>query len=258
MKRQRNAKIVATLGPASSDTATIERLFDAGADVFRLNLSHGTHADHRARYERIREIEARRNRPIGVLLDLQGPKLRIDRFAQGSVQLAPGAGFRLDLDTARAGDATRVALPHPEIFAALAPGAELLLDDGRIRLRVQRCGPDFAETEVIAGSALSDRKGVNVPGGRAVGRIVRGQISGAGGREDERHHRADGERSAVPRADRRRTYAGGADHGRRDRLRDATRGGAWRRCCSRPPSSCTPHPATRRNEWRASAPRRRS
>ncbi|HXF47404.1 MAG TPA: pyruvate kinase [Burkholderiaceae bacterium] len=164
MKRQRNAKIVATLGPASSDAATIERLFDAGADVFRLNLSHGTHADHRARYERIREIEARRNRPIGVLLDLQGPKLRIDRFAQGLVQLAPGAGFRLDLDTARAGDATRVALPHPEIFAALAPGAELLLDDGRIRLRVLRCGSDFAETEVIAGGALSDRKGVNVPG----------------------------------------------------------------------------------------------
>jgi pyruvate kinase len=164
MRRDRNAKIVATLGPASSDAATIEQLFRAGADVFRLNFSHGTHADHRARYETIRDIERASGRPIGVLLDLQGPKLRIDRFAHGPIALAAGAAFRLDLDTSRAGDAARVALPHPEIFAALAPGAELLLDDGRIRLRVQRCGADFAQTEVVAGGALSDRKGVNVPG----------------------------------------------------------------------------------------------
>lgn len=164
MRRNRNAKIVATLGPASADRETIEALFRAGADVFRLNFSHGSHEDHRRRLELIREIEQELRRPIGVLMDLQGPKLRIGSFAAGPVQLEAGAAFRLDLDRATAGDATRVALPHPEIFAALVDGADLLLDDGRIRLRVERCGADFAETRVVTGGKLSDRKGVNVPG----------------------------------------------------------------------------------------------
>jgi len=159
-----NAKIVATLGPASADRATIEALVRAGADVFRLNFSHGTHEDHRRRLEIIRSIEADTGRPIGVLLDLQGPKLRVGTFADGPVQLAEGATFRLDLNRATPGDATRAPLPHPEIFAALHAGAELLLDDGRLRLQVERCGVDFAETRVIAGGMLSDRKGVNVPG----------------------------------------------------------------------------------------------
>lgn len=164
MRRIRKAKIVATLGPASADAATIESLFDAGADVFRLNFSHGTHDDHQAHVATIRDIEQRRGRPIGILLDLQGPKLRIGTFADGPVSLSAGDRFRLDLDRQAPGDASRVALPHPEIFAALTPGADLLLDDGRIRLKVLACTCEHAVTEVIAGGALSDRKGVNVPG----------------------------------------------------------------------------------------------
>ncbi len=164
MQRLCNAKIVATLGPASADRQTIESLVHAGADVFRLNFSHGTHADHRQRLDLIRAIEADLGRPIGVLLDLQGPKLRIGTFAAGPVELAAGATFRLDLDRDRPGDAARVPLPHPEIFAALRPGAELLLDDGRLRLAVQSFGPDHAITRVVVGGKLSDRKGVNVPG----------------------------------------------------------------------------------------------
>lgn len=164
MRRFRNAKIVATLGPASTSADVIDSLFQAGADVFRLNFSHGVHEDHKLRLETIRRIEQQRGRPIGVLLDLQGPKLRIGTFADGPVQLAAQAPFRLDLDKDDPGSATRVSLPHPEIFAALEAGTELLLDDGKIRLRVDRCGPDFAETTVINGGTLSDRKGVNVPG----------------------------------------------------------------------------------------------
>ncbi|QBE66065.1 pyruvate kinase [Pseudoduganella lutea] len=164
MHRQRNAKIVATLGPASSDPDTIRALFDAGADVFRLNFSHGSHADHRQRFDTIRAIEAETGRPIGVLLDLQGPKLRLGTFAEGAVTLAAGDAFRLDLDRDVAGDAHRAPLPHPEIFAALVPGTDLLVDDGRVRLRVEACGPDFAATHVVTGGRVSDRKGVNVPG----------------------------------------------------------------------------------------------
>ena len=164
MRRYRNAKIVATLGPASGDPATIEALFDAGADVFRLNFSHGSHEDHKRRLDLIRSIELDRGRPVGVLLDLQGPKLRVGTFAEGRIQLSEGQAFRLDLDSSRPGDATRVSLPHPEIFAALTEGTQLLLDDGRVRLRVDRCASDFADTHVLVGGALSDRKGVNVPG----------------------------------------------------------------------------------------------
>lgn len=163
MRRNRNAKIVATLGPASSDPDTIRRLFAAGVDVFRLNFSHGDAAAHRARFAILRELEREADRPIGILADLQGPKLRVGTFAAGSVMLAESQPFRLDLDAAP-GDARRVGLPHPEIFAALAPGAGLLLDDGRLRLIVERCGADFADTRVVAGGKLSDRKGVNVPG----------------------------------------------------------------------------------------------
>jgi pyruvate kinase len=164
MRRTRNAKIVATLGPATGDRDTIRALFEAGADVFRLNFSHGTHEDHKQHLETIRAIEREVGRPIGVLADLQGPKLRIGTFANGSIQLAEGASFRLDLERDKPGDQTRAPLPHPEIFNALTGGTDLLLDDGRVRLRVERCSPEFAETRVITGGALSDRKGVNVPG----------------------------------------------------------------------------------------------
>jgi pyruvate kinase len=164
MRKPCNAKIVATLGPASADRATIEALVNAGADVFRLNFSHGTQADHRRRLEIIRAIESDVGRPIGVLLDLQGPKLRVGTFADGAVQLVEDAGFRLDLDIAKPGNATRAPLPHPEIFAVLKPGAELLLDDGKLRLLVEEAAPDHALTRVVTGGRLSDRKGVNVPG----------------------------------------------------------------------------------------------
>ncbi len=163
MRRTRNAKIVATLGPASSDADVVRQLFMAGVDVFRLNFSHGTHADHSERFKTLRALEQETGRPIGILADLQGPKLRVGTFADGPVMLAQGQAFRLDLDKAP-GNAQRAGLPHPEIFAALVPGAELLLDDGKLRLVVERCGTDFAETRVAVGGKLSERKGVNVPG----------------------------------------------------------------------------------------------
>lgn len=163
MRRNRNAKIVATLGPASTSRETIEALFNSGADVFRLNFSHGTHDDHQRRLDVIRSVEKDAGRPIGVLLDLQGPKLRIGTFANGPIALEKGAAFRLDLDAQRPGDNARVSLPHPEIFAALKPQTNLLLDDGRVQLRIERCGADFAETTVVVGGTLSERKGVNVP-----------------------------------------------------------------------------------------------
>jgi pyruvate kinase len=162
MRRQRKAKILATLGPASSTREQISALFEAGADVFRLNFSHGSHADHQERYELIRAIEDEHKRPIGILMDMQGPKLRVGAIAGGSVELKTGGTFRFDLDEAK-GDAKRAQLPHPEIFAAVQVGTNLLVDDGRLRLRVKKFGSDFAECDVLVGGKLSDRKGVNVP-----------------------------------------------------------------------------------------------
>jgi pyruvate kinase len=163
MRRNRNAKIVATLGPSSSTEQIIRALFVAGVDVFRLNFSHGTADDHRERCETARRVGREYGRPIGIMADLQGPKLRVGRFAGGAVQLQPGEQFRLDLDPAE-GDARRVSLPHPEIFAALERGATLLLDDGKLQLQVESFRQDHAVTRVVIGGRLSDRKGVNVPG----------------------------------------------------------------------------------------------
>ncbi|MBE9556817.1 MAG: pyruvate kinase [Proteobacteria bacterium] len=163
MKRQNHTKIVATLGPSSSTPELIEALFLAGVDMFRLNFSHGVHEEHRERYEIIRVLEKKAGRPIAILADLQGPKLRVGTFADGPIQLKARQSFRLDLDK-KPGDGRRVNLPHKEIFQALGKGSELLLNDGRIRLKVSECGADYAETKVMVGGALSDRKGVNVPG----------------------------------------------------------------------------------------------
>ena len=163
MHRTRRAKIVATLGPSSSDKDVIAELFAAGADVFRMNFSHGTREDHAARFAAVREVERETGRPIGILADLQGPKLRVGQFANGPVELAVGQRFRFDLDPTLGND-QRVNLPHPEIFAALVPGAELLLDDGKLRVRVDRCDAESADTTVLVGGRLSERKGVNVPG----------------------------------------------------------------------------------------------
>jgi len=162
LRRMRSAKIVATLGPASSSPERLRALFDAGVDVFRLNFSHGGYDQKRQLFRDIRRIEADTGRPIGILADLQGPKLRVGDFAAGKVELVAGARFRLDLDPTP-GDTERAPLPHPEIFDAIEPGTDLLLDDGKLRLRVCDCGADFAETEVMVGGPLSNHKGVNVP-----------------------------------------------------------------------------------------------
>ncbi|MDR8013879.1 pyruvate kinase [Ectopseudomonas guguanensis] len=162
MNADKKVKILATLGPAIRDAAHIRQLVEAGVNLFRLNFSHGEHADHAQRYQWVREVERELNQPIGILMDLQGPKLRVGRFAEGKVQLVNGQSLRLDLD-ATPGDASRVNLPHPEIIEALQPGMSLLLDDGRLRLKVTAKQNDAVITEVIAGGELSDRKGVNMP-----------------------------------------------------------------------------------------------
>ena len=159
---QRRAKIVATLGPASSDAATIRALAEAGADVFRLNFSHGSHDEHRARYEIIRAVEKEIGHPIGVLADLQGPKLRIGRLVE-PLQLAEGQRVRFDLDDAP-GTSARIPLPHPEVLAALRPGVQLLLDDGKLRLEVEDATSSGAVARVVVGGRLSERKGVSVVG----------------------------------------------------------------------------------------------
>ncbi|MGD9650393.1 MAG: pyruvate kinase, partial [Dongiaceae bacterium] len=144
MRRQRFGKIVATMGPASSSVEIINKLFLAGVDIFRLNFSHGSHEDHQARLEAIRGVEKKHGRPIAILADLQGPKLRVGTFANGRIVLKEGAKFRLDMDK-QPGDERRVNLPHPEIFAALKAETDLLLDDGKLRLRVKKHGADFAD-----------------------------------------------------------------------------------------------------------------
>ena len=162
MRRQRNIKIVATLGPSSSDYETIKALHLAGADVFRLNMSHGTHEEIAERHKIIRQIEAELDSPIAILADLQGPKLRVGPFENGVEELTENGKFRLDLKD-DVGTKARVQLPHPEIFQALHEGAHLLINDGKIKLMVEKCGPDFADCLVVNGGEISDRKGVNVP-----------------------------------------------------------------------------------------------
>jgi len=162
MRRLRRAKIIATLGPASSDPQMIARLFAAGVDVFRINMSHTSHDRMRELVAAIRGAEQDSGRPIGILVDLQGPKLRLGTFAGGSVVLRKGDAFALDADSAP-GDTTRVFLPHPEIFAAVAPGHTLLLDDGKVRLTVTAAEPRRMTTRVEVGGKLSDRKGVSLP-----------------------------------------------------------------------------------------------
>ncbi|WP_371368639.1 pyruvate kinase [Pseudomonas sp. QL9] len=162
MNSDKKVKILATLGPAIKGREDIRALVDAGANLFRLNFSHGEFADHAQRYQWVREVEAELNTPIGILMDLQGPKLRVGRFESGAVQLTKGQTFTLDLNDAP-GDERRVMLPHPEIIQALEPGMSLLLDDGRIRLQVLNNHGDAIETRVLNSGELSDRKGVNVP-----------------------------------------------------------------------------------------------
>lgn len=163
MRRYRNVKILATLGPASSTPEQIHALYKAGADVFRINMSHGSHDEAAARHAAIREVEDSVGQPIAILADLQGPKLRIDTFAnEGGEMLEQGQRFRLDL-TKAPGTKERVYLPHPEIIGALSEGKTLLINDGKIRLRVAEAGPEHVDTIVEVGGQISNRKGVNVP-----------------------------------------------------------------------------------------------
>jgi pyruvate kinase len=162
MRRNRRAKVVATLGPASNKPEVIRQLFQAGADVFRINMSHASREDLRERHYSIRQIEREMNHPIGILCDLQGPKLRVGVFADTAVTLENGATFVFDQDE-KQGDEHRVYLPHPEIFAAAAPGHQLLLNDGKLRMKVTSRAPGRIEAQVVVGGVLSSRKGVSLP-----------------------------------------------------------------------------------------------
>lgn len=162
MKRNRRVKILATLGPASSDEGMIARLHEAGADCFRINMSHTDHDTMRELVRRIRAVEASLGRPIGILADLQGPKLRVGKFAETKVELTVGQDFTLDGDETP-GDATRVHLPHPEILQTVEPGHRLLIDDGRLQLVVTETDGRTVKTRVVAGTTISDRKGVSLP-----------------------------------------------------------------------------------------------
>ena len=163
MSGKRRAKIVATLGPATSSADAIEALFKAGVDVFRFNFSHGRPEDHARRHRILRELERHALRPIGVMADMQGPKLRVGAFEGGSVELEPGRRFMLDR-SGRPGTAARASVPHPEIFSAVGAGDDMLLDDGRLRLKVLSKSGAALETQVVEGGRLSDRKGINLPG----------------------------------------------------------------------------------------------
>jgi pyruvate kinase len=164
MIRTRRTRILVTLGPSSRAPDRVIALAKAGADVFRLNMSHGTHADHAAAFEAVRAAEAAIERPLGVLADLQGPKFRLGVFEGGATAISPGQAFRLDLDTRTLGDRSRVGVPHPEFLGALKPGAPLLIDDGKVALRVRAVGDGVVDTEVEAGDRLSNHKGLSAPG----------------------------------------------------------------------------------------------
>ncbi len=162
IRRSRRVKIIATLGPASADRAVVANLFKAGADVFRINMSHASHEAMRERVAMIRSLEEEFDRPIGILVDLQGPKLRVGEFESGGVQLRKGDVFTLDAN-AKLGDATRVYLPHPEILGSVEPGHRVLIDDGKVLLRVAAVAPGRAETIVEVAGRVSNKKGVSLP-----------------------------------------------------------------------------------------------
>ncbi|MGV3279112.1 pyruvate kinase [Rickettsiales bacterium LUAb2] len=160
----RRVKIVATVGPAIKPIEKLEEMFLAGVNVFRLNFSHGEHEEHAQTYNNIRKIQAKYNAPIAILADMQGPKLRVGKFKEDKATLVSGQSFRLDLNP-DLGDNKRVNLPHPQIFEALSKNAELLVDDGKIRFKVDNYGKDYAEVTVVVGGVISNFKGVNFPSG---------------------------------------------------------------------------------------------
>ena len=163
MKRNRKAKILATLGPASSSPEVIEKLFTSGCDVFRLNFSHGSIEDHRKNYDHIRNLEKKYNHATCILADLQGPKLRVGNFTNNKVELKKGQIFTLDLDS-KIGDKKRVNFPHQEIYEILTPNSEILIDDGKIKLQILKQSNDSLTAEVLNDGIISNNKGVNIPG----------------------------------------------------------------------------------------------
>jgi pyruvate kinase len=163
MRRHRRAKIVATVGPSSASPAMLEKLFLVGVDTFRLNFSHGTHDDHAKVHASIRALEMKMRRPIGILQDLQGPKIRVGTIKDGKIRVEAGETVRFVLSGSD-GDKNSIPLPHPEIFAAVAPGQDLLIDDGRVRVTITGLGGDHIDALVVNGGVVSNRKGVNLPG----------------------------------------------------------------------------------------------
>ena len=164
MRRERAAKIISTLGPSSTSPEVIANLFEAGADVFRLNFSHGQHEEHKELYDSIRKIEADYNRPIGIIADLQGPKIRVGNFVDKKIVLGNSVNFTLDSDQDKDGNEKRVSISNPEIYPSLEPGVELLLDDGKLKLVVEQNNGDSIDTKVLVGGTLSNHKGINIPG----------------------------------------------------------------------------------------------
>lgn len=162
MPQKTKTKILATIGPSSSTREQIEKLIDAGVDGFRFNFSHGTHEEHKERYDIVRKLEKEKKVHISILADMQGPKLRVGEFKDDKVFLKEGQSFVLDMDKVP-GDITRVNLPHPEIFAAVKPGDDLLLNDGSIVLEVEEANDHMMRTTIKVGGYLSSHKGVNLP-----------------------------------------------------------------------------------------------
>ena len=163
IRRYRQTKILATLGPASGEPEMMRKLFEAGVDVFRLNFSHGSHEAHQTNVNTARALEKEFGRPVCLVGDLQGPKLRIGRFENDSIELTEGMSFRFDMDE-KLGDETRVQLPHPEVLEAMDVGSEILLDDGKVRVEITGKDDDGLDAKVISGSKLSNNKGFNIPG----------------------------------------------------------------------------------------------
>ncbi len=163
MRRHRRAKIVATVGPASASPEMLKALFLAGVDTFRLNFSHGTQDGHAKVHAAIRALEQEAGRPIGILMDLQGPKIRVGTLRDGKITVKSGESIRF-VKSGADGDRSAIPLPHPEIFAAIAPDHDLLIDDGRVRVRVTGIGDDTIDAKVIVGGTISNHKGVNLPG----------------------------------------------------------------------------------------------
>jgi pyruvate kinase len=163
MHRNRRAKIVATVGPASSTPAMLKELFLAGVDTFRLNFSHGTQDDHAKVHAAIRALEIEVGRPIAILQDLQGPKIRVGTIRDGKIAVAAGEKVRF-VRSGSDGDSMAIPLPHDEIFAAVAPNQDLLIDDGRVRARISGIGDDHIDATVVTGGTIANRKGVNLPG----------------------------------------------------------------------------------------------